>query len=121
MCLPEVLRTIRHSPDSATLKSAYERCFGKRSTNKIDLAINPLVPIETDSLKPLDPYPNIDIENNFSISENNDKITVTNNKDKSTRSLIKMDKYFIQNVNNINEIIPDAEIYQLEKDLNVRL
>ena len=117
LCLPEVLRTIRHSPDSATLKSAYERCFGKRSTNKIDLVINPLVPIETDSLKPLDPYPDIDIENNFSISENNDKITVTNNKDKSTRSLIKMDKYFIQNVNNINEIIPDAEIYQLEKDL----
>ena len=68
LCLNEVLKTMRHSPDSQTMNSPFQRCFGKESVNKLDLTISPLIPIETEYLKPLTPYPNTSqVENEFTI------------------------------------------------------
>ena len=115
-----MLKTIRHSPDSTTLNSLFERCYGIESISKIDLAINPLIPITTKFLKPLKPYPDTEIDNNFTILNEDDKIIITNTMNGISRNLVKHDKYFVQNISNITEI-PQQELFQLKKDLNTNV
>ena len=122
LTLPEAVRTIRMAPDTATANSPYERVYGKPPVNRIDMAINPMTPLETEELKP---YPTqIEDENvNTLVIDQGDTIKV-NIKDGTNRTLHKVNnsgrEVLVQNIANIN-VIPPQEILQLKKDFNVNV
>ena len=115
LTLPEALKTINCAPDSSSITSPFSRVFGKNPVIRTDLTIGCPKTEENTDLKV---YPPVVESEKPVITETEDKIIIKSQEQTRVlnKGLFKPKNLLIQEIANIQEEIPQQEIYQLQKD-----
>ena len=115
LALPEALKTFNCSPDSSSTTSPFSRVFGKNPVIRTDLTIG--CP-KTEESKDLKAYPPVAEVEKPEITETPEHVIIKNQDQTRVlkKGLFTNNKLMIQEVCNIQEEIPQQEMFQLKKD-----